>query len=175
MANQHTLPEDPKIRFERFYEPCPTTGCWLWMGAQSAGYGKFRFDGKQIGAHRAAYLIFRGAILDGLTIDHICNTPLCVNPDHLQVATQRANILRGNGTTARNARKTACVRGHALPTRVDGERRICQACLALHRPRHEQREYSRERMRRQRAAFVAQGLTTNGLPRIYVVPKPYGR
>ena len=39
---------------------------------------------------------------------------ICVNPDHLEIVTNKENILRGIGITAINAKKTHCIRGHKL-------------------------------------------------------------
>jgi hypothetical protein len=30
-----------------------------------------------------------------MTVDHLCNVPFCVNPDHMKLATRRENTLRG--------------------------------------------------------------------------------
>lgn len=54
---------------------------WLWTGAhQSRGYGSFAIAGKTYQAHRLAYETAYGPIPDGLTIDHLCRVPSCVNP-----------------------------------------------------------------------------------------------
>jgi hypothetical protein len=87
--------------------------CWIWTaGVTSNGYGRIRVGGADLRAHRHAYEVFVGPIPDGLVIDHLCRTPLCVNPSHLEPVTVRENTLRGVGRTARNAAKTHCLRGH---------------------------------------------------------------
>lgn len=70
--------------------PEPNTGCWLWTAAvfRRCGYGQFR----QGYAHRKAYEMFVGQIPRGLCVLHSCDTPLCVNPDHLAVGTQKQNM-----------------------------------------------------------------------------------
>lgn len=118
------------------YSVDPVTGCWLWLGAKSErGYGFVRYRGKQWRAHRAFYTELVGAIPDGLTLDHLCRTPSCVNPSHLEAVTSGVNILRGEGWAAINSRKTICRNGHLyddentrLIVRPDGTERRCKVC-----------------------------------------------
>jgi hypothetical protein len=66
--------------------------CWLWKGKTiRKGYGHFRLNGKLVYAHRYSYETFVGPIPEGMTIDHRCNNPPCVNPDHLQVVSKLQN------------------------------------------------------------------------------------
>jgi HNH endonuclease len=68
-------------------------GCWLWTGAKTRdGYGKLEVDGRTVYAHRLAYEHWHEPIGDGLRILHKCDTPECVNPDHLQLGTQADNV-----------------------------------------------------------------------------------
>lgn len=87
---------DCNLYVERLAEkfmPEPMSGCWLWMGAATArGYGHMYFHGRFEKAHRIAYLLFRGEIPDGHHVLHKCDTPSCVNPDHLRVGTAKENI-----------------------------------------------------------------------------------
>jgi len=107
-------------------------GCWEWVGSQTSdGYGQWRAFGEHV-AHRAVYRLLRGAIPEGLTLDHLCRNTGCVNPDHLEPVTIRENLLRGEGACAKNARKTHCLRGHPFNTdntylRKGGGRR-CRTC-----------------------------------------------
>lgn len=80
------------------------SGCWIWQGSVSnTGYGRI---GSRY-AHRVSYERSNGPIPDGLTIDHLCRTTLCVNPDHLEPVTHRENVLRGMspGAIAYRARR----------------------------------------------------------------------
>jgi len=71
-------------------------GCWLWTGASIRyGYGMFWDGDKVVLAHRWSYEHFVGPIPDGLVIDHTCETPPCVRPDHLEPVTQAVNTGRG--------------------------------------------------------------------------------
>jgi hypothetical protein len=81
-------------RFEAMVIPEPNSGCHIWTGARRVGglgYGKFVVHGRQVGAHRVAWEIYRGPIPDGLHVLHKCDTPSCVNPDHLFLGDQAAN------------------------------------------------------------------------------------
>lgn len=70
--------------------------CWIWTGARNhAGYGHMGVDGRNQGAHRVSYELNVGPIPDGLHIDHLCCTPACVNPLHLEPVTNQENTLRG--------------------------------------------------------------------------------
>ena len=68
-------------------------GCWLWTGAKTCdGYGKLEVHGHTVYAHRLAYEHWHEPIRDGLRVLHTCDTPKCVNPDHLQQGTQADNV-----------------------------------------------------------------------------------
>lgn len=130
------------VLIERFIarvEPEPNSGCWLWVGrVDGAGYGAFSIgDGKQTGAHRFSYLVFVGAIPDGMLICHKCDQASCVNPDHLFVGSNRDNLIDCvNKGRHHHAMKSVCVHGHALSLariRVRGGRKIreCRECNRL--------------------------------------------
>lgn len=122
-------------------EYAPDLGaCWIWQAAHypnGYGHSALRVPGASGYAHRAAYILMRGPIPAGLSIDHLCRVPDCVNPAHLEAVTARENILRSpTAPAALNARKTHCKYGHrfdAANTRLHlGENgqttRSCRAC-----------------------------------------------
>lgn len=98
---------------ERFWEKVnKTETCWLWTASSVDGYGGFRVGEKMQRAHRVAYEWEIGRVPDGLELDHLCRTRLCVNPAHLEPVTRQENVIRGAGLAAKNASKTHCLRGH---------------------------------------------------------------
>ena len=112
----------------------PISGCWLWTGPINRyGYGVACVSGRRMSAHRAVYEILRGAIPDGLTIDHLCRVTSCVNPWHMEAVPQGVNTLRGNTVSGVNSRKTHCLRGHPFDEqntrRTRDGYRSCRACL----------------------------------------------
>lgn len=89
------------------------SGCWLWQDVPEAnGYARFSVGmGREL-AHRWSYEHYCGSIPEGMTIDHLCRVKHCVNPEHLEVVTQKVNNLRSDNLAALNARKVKCLRGH---------------------------------------------------------------
>jgi hypothetical protein len=111
-------------------------GCWRWMGAlDTHGYGQLRVDYVLVGAHRASYEAFVGPIPAGLVIDHLCRVRDCVNPGHMEPVTNLVNILRGEGFSARNARKTHCKRNHPLSADNVYPNHPGRACITCARAR----------------------------------------
>lgn len=84
---------DPIIRFTEKYIPEPNTGCWLWIAGEGpTGYGTFNIPGKPgYKAHRFSYEYFKGSAI-GFDVCHKCDTPLCVNPEHLFLGTRKDNM-----------------------------------------------------------------------------------
>jgi len=76
--------------------------CWEWKaGLNSKGYGNLKHEGKSQLAHRVSYQLKHGAIpkgdgYHGMCVLHKCDNPLCVNPNHLFLGTQKDNMTDMN-------------------------------------------------------------------------------
>ncbi len=118
-------------------------GCWIWHASKSGlpdwevRYGLF-YDGRRlVMAHKWSYETFVGPVPEGLVLDHTCRRSLCVNPEHLEPVTQKANLHRSPTFQALNAAKECCPAGHPYDeknTRLKKSkgitRRVCRACEA---------------------------------------------
>ena len=80
------------------------------------GYGRLRVDGKKVLAHRASYEEFNGVITDGLLVCHVCDTPSCINPDHLFLGTNKDNYTDSVNKGRRDASAIARDRWIKCPT-----------------------------------------------------------
>lgn len=103
--------------------------CWIWQGETiESGYGRVRVGGKKQLVHRVVFEYFNGMIPEGLVIDHLCRTQLCVNPSHLEPVTQAENVRRGY--VARGL-PSECKNGHLYTeenTYKHSGKRICRTC-----------------------------------------------
>lgn len=118
--------------------------CWLWQGKlNNGGYGGYRFRGKVYGAHVASFIFHKEELLKGLEIDHLCKTPACVNPYHLEAVTHLENVRRseaGKITGQRRLDQTHCIRGHEYTpentlwhgARQKRRNRQCRECWKAH-------------------------------------------
>ena len=137
-------------------------GCWLWTGASIRyGYGTFWNGTRVVLAHRWSYEHFVGPIPDDLVIDHTCETPPCVRPDHLEPVTQAVNTQRGgqwphNPDIPRADRVNLELNRPNCPKcglpYTKGGKRVCQPCINAnvrrkYREKHGVRPSRQEQMR----------------------------
>lgn len=103
----------PVERLFEYMMPEPNSGCWLWMGKTSNGYGIIGLaNRKRMAAHKFSWELVHGKVPDNLVLDHLCRVRCCVNPDHLEPVTNKENILRGVSVSAVYAKRSHCKSGH---------------------------------------------------------------
>lgn len=114
------------------------SGCWLWTGATSRGYGELTYQGKNQRAHRFVFERLVENINDGLWVLHHCDNKLCVNPIHLYQGTpidNRSDMLERERWSHPWAKRTSCTKGHEYGSNgfyvaKDGSR-VCKTCDML--------------------------------------------
>lgn len=140
MRDRATTETAIEKRFWEKVERNSSQSCWQWRGARTKlGYGQFRLRKQPasgvryatVYAHRFAYELLRGAIPSGLELDHLCRSPSCINPEHLEAVTHRENIKRGRN---KKREKTCCPKGHLYDAAntyrfpSNGGGRTCKIC-----------------------------------------------
>ncbi|WP_363228101.1 HNH endonuclease signature motif containing protein [Bdellovibrio sp. ArHS] len=117
--------------FEKHTIPEPNTGCLLWTKGVHE-YGTISVNGKTLYAHRFAFSLFNGNIPSGMLVCHKCDTPGCVNPEHLWLGT----INENNADKTRKGRhpfgsRNHCGKGHQYTPetlRISNGKRRCLVC-----------------------------------------------
>jgi hypothetical protein len=103
---------------EKFWarvDKSPGDGCWIWRPGPNGKYGKIDRGvraGGQIMVHRFSYELHHGQIPDGTLVCHRCDTPKCVNPDHLFLGTHKDNT---NDMDAKGRSRRVVSRGERHP------------------------------------------------------------
>ncbi len=159
---------------------CYVRGCWVWTGpyfrarkspGNRYGYISIYFPetqkSKTISVHKAMWLATKGKPSKGMCICHTCDNPLCCNPDHLWLGTQRENLHDMVVKGRHNYKdKPYCKRGHPLSgdnVRIDkqvngiGIRRTCLECerMRTQSPKYKAKAVERQRQRREAMRKVA--------------------
>ena len=75
------------------------TDCWIWpYSLNKDGYGHLQKNKKLTGAHKLIFEFINGELPKGIELDHLCRTPMCVNPTHLEAVSHAENCRRGNNS-----------------------------------------------------------------------------
>lgn len=88
------MPALPFVIEDRGYR----TPCWIWRGWKINGYGRAFVRGHKVVAHKAVYEEVVGPVPEGHVLDHLCEQPACVNPEHVEPVTHTENCRRGRAT-----------------------------------------------------------------------------
>ncbi len=117
------------------------TGCWVWIGAKSRGYGQMTNKGVHQLAHRFSFSNLVEPISQGLWVLHKCDNKACVNPEHLYQGTpvnNRADMLNRDRWAHPWRQRTTCAKGHDYESggfyisKTDGSR-VCRTCQREHK------------------------------------------
>lgn len=81
---------DDFVRFISKVEKTET--CWLWKAGKSGGYGSFRLLNVHYKSHRVSWRWHKKVDPGHNRVLHTCNTPLCVNPEHLFLGSHSENM-----------------------------------------------------------------------------------
>lgn len=108
------------------------SGCLDWPTLKENGYGTVRFRNRKWYAHRASYVLAKGEIPTGLTVDHICFNPACVRPEHLRLLSISENAKRRR-KVKRELDMTICP--DCGINAVDKGRTTCEECRQAARGR----------------------------------------
>lgn len=88
-------------RFWKFVDKAGPDECWLWNGNRNrragetgvrTAHGTIRHNRKTTVASRVSWELHFGIIPESMCVCHKCDVPLCVNPNHLFLGTQKENV-----------------------------------------------------------------------------------
>lgn len=136
--------------------------CWLWTGGSFNPHGcrsDYRLPKlvaydpldsekpRSTTAYRVMYMLFKGPIPKGMTVDHICFNPMCCNPAHLQLLTNSENSARKNPERLKRQYghpRTHCRKCQSELTVTQTGFRYCRQCDAERGRRYRERKAREE-------------------------------
>ena len=131
------LSDDEAARFWTRVSPEDASGCRTWSGwtcgnrdlgwygrwtvpkaaLRRAGIDVSRNPRVKVYAHRTAWCLARGYPIDYLSehniIMHVCDNPLCCNPEHLEMGSQAENV---RDMIRKNRHRHGGLRAEDIPT-----------------------------------------------------------
>jgi hypothetical protein len=117
--------------------------CMLYAGVKSdGGYGRICIDGKYYPIYRLVYESIYGEIPEGLEPDHLCETPACFNPDHIEPVTHQENTRRHYERKYGDSCKNGHSREFTKPIWNKGDgfwMRYCAVCHKIANQRYRER------------------------------------
>lgn len=126
-------------RFDASVSIEPNSGCWLWTGRlNSKSYAmlsmKYKTSKYRLASHISKELGGQPRLSESHLALHKCDTPQCVNPDHLYWGTHQQNADdKVNRRRHHQHSQTACARGHEFTEentlfKDSRNKRICRTC-----------------------------------------------
>ena len=102
------------------------SGCWVLPG-KAGRYTSYHFKRadlkwSNLTLHRVSFSVYRGLVLSGQEIDHLCFVKGCFNPSHLEQVSPEENKKRYYDSDKFKASFTECP--HGLMRKY-----LCEACL----------------------------------------------
>lgn len=114
---------------ERFWSKVQKSeGCWICSANPSGIYARIQINGRMWCAHVISYILANGGLEEGKKVCHICDTPRCVRPDHLEAKTHAENM---RDMVSRNRHRPRFGLDNNLGKLSDGEVREIKAHLQL--------------------------------------------
>lgn len=88
---------DELVRFWSNVNKLTGSDCWLWVGSINSNRVEprpiFCYNKQNYYASRVAYYLENRVDPGELEVCHTCDIPLCVNPAHLWLGTQKDNVV----------------------------------------------------------------------------------
>lgn len=98
---------NPQVLDDWLRNTKPSGDCMIWQGTTTNGYGRVQRRYEVVHAHREVHRLVTGE--SPPVVMHKCDTPLCINPAHLQSGTTQENTqdMVQKGRQARGSRNAA--------------------------------------------------------------------
>lgn len=164
-ARWNSVPVPERVA-QRAYERVEVddNGCWIsTYSVASHGYAQIGWTGggerHVILAHRAAWAHVNGQMPLGMTLDHLCKTRTCVNPDHLRMLPNYENARRVDGE---DWPLGFCKRGHpnSAIRELKGRGRPSKECAICRSARYRRNNWVNRHPGEPIPAHIAKGTTS---------------